>query len=50
MEAAEEEVRVMEDQLETLRDPSHVKNNSTKISVSLKAWLELTKTPKTKEI
>lgn len=68
MEAAEVEVRDMEDKLEILRDPSHVKNigrqefmvlyrshgykqiknNSTKISVSLKAWLDLTKTPEDK--
>jgi ubiquinone/menaquinone biosynthesis C-methylase UbiE len=65
MEAAAEELRAVEDQIETLRDPSHVKNRSgqellrlfdargytvvkqesTAIPVSLKAWLALTGTP-----
>ena len=65
MEAAEEELREVEDRIETMRDPSHIKNRSkqefanlfekhgyavtkqesTAISVSLKAWLALTNTP-----
>ena len=65
MEAAAEELREIEDAIETMRDPSHVKNRSTqefldlygkygysvvkqestKISVSLRAWLDLTNTP-----
>ncbi len=67
MEAAEEALREREDELERLRDFSHVKNRSaaeflalyekhgftvikeesTKISVSLDAWLDLTKTAET---
>lgn len=65
MEAAEEYLRQTEDEIETLRDASHVKNlsreemlhlfeeekieveqcTSTKIPVSLDAWMQLTKTP-----
>lgn len=65
MESTEESLRKIEDEIETMRDPSHVKNLSeaeminlfkensisiekqekTRISVSLDAWLELTKTP-----
>ena len=65
MEAAAQEFRETEDRIETMRDPSHVKNRSkqefeylferhgyalvkqesTAISVSLKAWLALTNTP-----
>ena len=66
MEAATEELRNTEDEIEKLRDYSHVKNlskkemlslyeneklevlkcESTKIPVSIEAWMELTKTPK----
>ena len=65
MEAAREDLREVEDHLETLRDFSHVRNasvaefealyaaygleliekQSTRIAVSLDAWLELTQTP-----
>lgn len=64
MEAAKERLREREDEIETWRDPSHIRNlsrddiralfaehnlditmcESTKISVSLQAWMELTKT------
>lgn len=67
MEAAEEKLRTAEDEIERLRDPSHVQNrsreeflqlfreyrfsiekeNTTKIPVSLEAWMELTQTPRT---
>lgn len=65
MEAAKESLRDREDEIETWRDPSHIRNlsrneirnlftksgleiskcESTKIPVSLTAWMELTKTP-----
>lgn len=65
MEAAKKDLRNCEDEIETWRDPSHIRNlsrdeirnlfiengleiikcESTKIPVSLKAWLDLTKTP-----
>ena len=65
MLAAEEDLREREDEIETMRDPSHVRNISynefkalydkygfdiikkevTKIPVSFKAWMDLTKTP-----